>query len=143
MDAQTTTVTLKRPSDFKYDKTKAGWKLLKNAWLFGEPRLSLVRFNKEGEGHIEGEVMLERAKEFGDRNKCGQRHAERLLEQQDAIPENWRGFTLVFPKTVWRDSKDKLFVPCLNWDDNEWTIAFLWIGAKVDCNNYRLVCLAA
>lgn len=61
---------------------------------------------------------------------AGQFHAERLLDQQQDTPADWRKFYLVFAGTVWRDSDDSdsgLYVPCLHWDDDGWHLRFRWL----------------
>jgi hypothetical protein len=68
----------------------------------------------------------------------GQSHAERLLDQQDQIPVEWRGKVLVFAGTVWRDPIGILYVPCLYWCGDQWFLDFGWL-VDVWCDDSRLV----
>ena len=122
------TVTLKPPSGFKYDRNKAGWRLIENAKLVGEPTLSLAPFLEKNESYIKGDVMMKRAKAMGEDGNAGQHHAERLLEHQGTIPEEWRKYVLVFTGTVWRGSSSRPVVPYLIWDDDWWCLRFIWLG---------------
>src|SRR3989344_1635035 len=76
----------------------------------GEFLIKIEPILKYGETSIDGKTILNRAKKIG--NLAGQAHAERLLEQAHAerlleqeksIPEEWKGLTLVFAGTVWRN----------------------------------------
>ena len=132
------TVTLKPSSEFRFDKRKDDWELVENAPLEGEPTLSLAEFLEGDESYVKGDVMLERSKAMGEDGNAGQLHAERLLEQQDTIPEDWRQYVLVFTKTVWRHPVGLLVLPYLLWDDDEWHLNFYWLDDRFD-SHFRLV----
>ena len=127
---QLPTMVLKPPSSFRYDKTKDGWTLVEDIPLTGEPTLSLSGFLEEGESSVLGELMLERGKanaeELGP--LAGQHHAEALLDQQDQIPVEWRGYYLVCPGTVWQDSDGIRKVAYLSWNGERWKLYFSWLG---------------
>lgn len=127
MSTPQSVVTLKPLSGFRYDKRKDGWELVTNTPLEGEPTLSLAEFLQNRELSVKGETMLERSKAMSN-NAAGQLHAERLLEQPDTIPEEWRDYVLVFSGTVWRYPSGSLFVPYLIWFGGEWRLSFHWLG---------------
>lgn len=109
-------------------KFKPGWGTVKDTGsVVGEPILTLSEFFLEGEEYVLGEEMLERAEEMG--NLAGQFHAERLLEQQDQIPVEWRSHVLVFAGTVRRVNIEHLYVPYLFWDGRGWNLDFYWLDA--------------
>lgn len=138
-------------SPFKYDKTSNGWELVRpegedwrqwpadptavgpavpESWdptripeLFEE-----ISFLHEGETYVNGLVMRQRAlDEYGCPD--GQFLAEWLLENQQHIPEIWRGHYLVFAGTVWRDRDGDLRVAYLYWNDERWCLHFDWLGS--------------
>ncbi|TAL49005.1 hypothetical protein EPN83_01905 [Patescibacteria group bacterium] len=130
MSATTTqypTVKLVVPTDLRFDKRKDGWELVEDVPLVGEPTLGLVEFLREGESWVKGDVMLERAKDIG--NRAGQRHAEHLLSQQETIPEEYRRYFLAFPGTVWRDPDGGLSVTCLDWGGGRWDLYWGWFDS--------------
>ena len=119
------------PSQFQYDKTLDGWKLIEpgpkhNGESFAP---ELIDFLKSGEEKITGEEMLKRAKELGINS--GQQYAEYLLKHQELIPEEWRGkYVPIFPGTVWQDQDpdgDRR-VPYLIWGEGRWRLNFGWLG---------------
>lgn len=127
-------------SPFKFDKTKNGWKLLedvKEPEIIEATKLELVPFLKEGESFVGGEEMVRRAR--GElRANLGQRHAEELLEHQDQIPVEWRGFYLVFPGTVWRLPDGRRRVAGLGWSGGHWGLGLDYL--VMDWDSYaRLV----
>lgn len=127
MTAILPTMTLKPPSGFIYDKRKEKWELLEEGCqVEGEPVLELAGFLLEGEDRVIGQVMRTRSLEMGGRT--GQHHAERMLAQAKDIPTEWRQFYLVFPDTFWRDPDGGLYVPCLDWGDDEWVLGFGCVG---------------
>lgn len=103
-----------------------GWELVEDAATpVGTLELELAEFLKQGEDHIKGDVMRERAKKSGP--MLGERHARAMLEKQERIPETWRKFYLVFPGTVWRGRGGSLSVPCLGWHGGRWCLYFRWL----------------
>ena len=104
-----------------------GWELVDgSAGPLGTLELELEEFLKEGEDCVNGDVMRERAKKLGP--MLGERHARALLEQQERIPEAWRKFYLVFPRTVWRVRDGRLGVSYLRWFGGGWYLLFRWFG---------------
>ncbi len=95
---------------FSHDKTKDGWTCLER----GTQRitsidqiraLSEVSFLEKGESYVNGEVMLERAKER--KLDFSQYDAEYLLKHQSEIPKELRSYYFTFPGTVWRDGRGR------------------------------------
>ena len=112
---------------FDRDMSAEGWKLESDVDVV-EGRFELpelVEFLQEEESSIHGEEMLKRAKA----KDCllGQRHAEAFLRNQEAIPEEYRKYYLVFPGTVWVDLGGDRFVPYLYWGGGRWCLGFSWL----------------
>lgn len=120
------TMVLKQPaSGFKYHPE---WETVEDVGpVVGEPKLELAEFLKADESYVIGTEMVKRAKALG--NLAGQSHAERMLEQQDAIPVEWREYVLVFAGTIRRDSDGNLYVAYLGWLDGfqGWYLDFVWL----------------
>ncbi len=121
------------PTPFKYDKTKDGWKLIERGPIRRIADISKLKaepFLEKGEGCVNGAVMRDRAKEKG----CdfGQADLEYVLEHQDQIPKKLRGFYLVFPGTVWRDSDGDRYVAYCGWGGGRWCLYFGWLGSDWD-----------
>lgn len=127
---------LKQPSVFRSDKRKDGWQLLENREIEGEPPVYPDTLLREGEESINGEEMLSRAKDLGD--CAGQLHAERMLDQQELIPEEWQKYYLVFPATVWVSPDGDRCVPCLD-RGGGWHLRFHWLGRDFWLASVRLV----
>lgn len=131
------TMVLKQPSaGFKHNSE---WETTEDVGpVVGEPTLELDEFLKDDESYVVGTTMVERAKAQG--RQAGQSHAERMLEQQDAIPVAWRKFVLVFAGTTRRNPYGYLYIACLVWDGSsqEWVLVFPWLGCDFD-GRYRLV----
>lgn len=123
-------VILKPPPEFVYDKRRKGWTLSENVpFGEGEVSLRLDEFVMQYETYISGHETMKRAKAMG--NLAGQLHAERLLYQRSNIPVEWRGFSLVFPGTVWRHPDGSTAVPCLDYlGFGRWWLNFGWLGGN-------------
>ena len=130
-----TMVLQQSSSVLRFDQTRVGWTFVKDVVLEGERKLQLDTFLREGESYLVGHTMLERANQMGD--CAGQLHAERMLEQQENIPVEWREFRLLFPGTVWRLPLGRLYVPYLYWHAGGWRLYWYWLG--LDFNDCRLV----
>ena len=118
-------VTLKPSSEFRFDKRRDGWKLVVNTPIEGEePTLTLTAEFLKKDRSVKGSVMLERSNAMKKGKNAGQLHAERLLEQQNTIPKEWRDYKLEFAGTVWRDPLGDLYVPRIVWRRNEWDLDF-------------------
>jgi len=108
---------------FDCDRQQDDWELVIDTEAReGLFELELAGFLREEEDHVPGETMLERT-ELG----LGQRHAEAMLRRQEAIPQEWRKYVLVFTGTVWGDLAGSRQVPCLGWKDG-WYLYFCWLG---------------
>lgn len=130
------TVTLRAPSAFVYDKLKDGWDNVENVELVGDPTLELAEFLKEDEFYVSGYAIRERAKAMN--GLTGQLHAERLLGQQETIPNEWRQFYLLFPGTVWHYSDGDMCIPYLGWDGSRWYLDWCWLDNGFR-SHYRVV----
>ncbi len=124
MKTPNSTVTLVVPSEFEFDKIKDEWEEI---WWDGSmlhADLHLTRHMEGDEKMIDGNRMLKYVLEMGA-GGCDQHDAERLLKQQDTIPEDWKSFTLLFTDTIWRDKKGFLYYPCLaDNGEGKWEIGF-------------------
>lgn len=116
---------------FKHDKTKDGWTCKDSER--GSQRITSadqiknlisVSFLEKGESYVNGEVMLQRAKER--KLDFSQYDLEYLLENQKEIPKKLRDFYLVFPGTVWRGSGGGRRVADLRWGGGEWCLDWGW-----------------
>jgi len=109
----------------RFDKRSEGWRLIEDSNVPTEEisRLVIVPFLKRDES-CSAEFMLRQATQMGA--NLGQRQAEYLLEHKDEIPQPWRNFTLVFPKTRWLFSTTgDLYVPFLFWPNEQgWCLSF-------------------
>ena len=72
--------------------------------VVGQPTLFLERIQADGETYVKKTEMMDRVKEMPS-GPTGLSYAERMLEQEDGIPVEWRGLTLVFTGTVWPGGK--------------------------------------
>lgn len=110
---------------FDYNKTKDGWTLVSDSEdKEGDFEPELMEFLREGESSIIGEEMLKRTEKEG----FGQRHAEAMLRNQNAIPVEWRKYVLVFTGTLWRGLSGNRYVPHLYWSGSGWYLHFRWLG---------------
>jgi hypothetical protein len=110
--------------------------LLRNGWKI-EPggvsaegaldisRFELREFLGRGESSVVGTTMLERAKAMG--GLTGLDSAVWLLDNQEKIPTEWRGFFIACPGTILRGSDGNLHVPYLCWFGGRWYLDLDWI----------------
>lgn len=115
--------------NLRFDKRKEGWELLEHApRIIASVRdLELVPFLRAGESSIRGYDLIGRAR-YEIAADYGQEDAEFILDHQDEIPEGFRKFYLVFPRTVWRDPGGDLIVACMHWDGGRWFLFWSWLG---------------
>ncbi len=117
-------------TNFKFDKTHDGWKLLEDVGFIPEIKsvkdLILTTFLKSGEDSINGEELVSRARGELKAN-YGQIHAEYLLEHQAEIPQEFRKYYLVFPGTIWRGPGGRRCVPYLYWGGGRWCLSWGWL----------------
>lgn len=113
---------------FKRDMRKEGWMLLENVPCRLNSIIEGVSFLKGSETSVNGEEMARRARVELDAH-YGQEDAEWALENQDKIPAELRKFYLVFPGTIWQDSRGRRPVPGLNWYGDRWLLSFYWLGS--------------
>ena len=120
----------------KIDRDMTGWTCLKPLEAEeGEFEPTLHEFLREGENSINGEEMVNRAKEQAV--LTGLRHAEAMLRNQERIPVEWRKYYLVFPE-VWQGPLGDRNAWYLYWLGGHWYLDFYWL--EYDFNSYsRLV----
>ncbi|OGZ43827.1 MAG: hypothetical protein A2719_02575 [Candidatus Ryanbacteria bacterium RIFCSPHIGHO2_01_FULL_45_22] len=120
------------------DMRKEGWKLLEHIprSVASVGALELVSFLEEGEGFISGDETVRRAR--GLNADYGQEDAEWLLEHQEEIPEEFRKFYLLFPRTVWQGSDGDRRVVCLGWRGRRWDLGFAWLDDGFDSGSRLL-----
>ena len=110
----------------KIDRDMTGWTCVEPVNAEEEEfKPTLHEFLREGEGSINGEEMIRRAKEQGV--LTGLRHAEAILRNQEKIPVEWRKHYLVFSE-VWQDPHGDRSVFCLRWDGRRWFLHYSWLG---------------
>ncbi len=117
------------PPGLRFDKRKDGWEPVKGVDLpplDSEFTIELVEFLKGKEEFVSGAVMCKRAIKLG--NCADQRHAERMLENTEDIPIEFRDFCLVFPETSWLTPHGRLCVPNLFCHDIIWSFGFGWLN---------------
>ncbi|OGH70043.1 MAG: hypothetical protein A3C90_02585 [Candidatus Magasanikbacteria bacterium RIFCSPHIGHO2_02_FULL_51_14] len=88
--------------------------------------LAFPGFLMEGETCIDGEEMRRRAVQL--KANFGLVDGKRLLAHQDEIPVELRGKAIVLSGTLLRDPDGRLYVACLDWDDDRWYLGFFWLG---------------
>ena len=102
----------------------------------GEFLIKIEPILKYGETSIDGKTILNRAKKIG--NLAGQAHAERLLEQEKSIPEEWKEFILIFAGTIWRDDGYR-YITYLKWCWNwRWELKSEWLISNFHTFFYNL-----
>lgn len=106
-------------SDYKYDKVKDGWDIIKDVPFDGkEFKPEFIEFLRPDEECLKGEVIERRAEELNA--SLGQGHAEFLIARQHLIPKELRGHHILFPGTVWRHPDGSLYMPCIYHVGNDW-----------------------
>lgn len=132
-------VQLKSPPHFVHDQTRESWELVEDVDFIGNENLELVQLLEGIEEFLSSDILLERSKK---ESRAGQRHAERLLLQQQDIPKEWRAFWLIFPGTVWRNANNISFMPYMRWAGRRkgWIFGFDWLDSSLIFNaSIRLV----
>ena len=127
----------------EHDKTKDGWRLVEDAveppTISGDT-IELTPFQAEGEQELFGDEVVERVLALD--GMLGQRHIEYLLRHPAEIPEDFQGFSLIFPGTVWVSPEGNHQVPCANWRQGSWELTFGILEGGFDATD-RLVRLRA
>lgn len=122
-------VTLKPRTGFVHDKRSENWELLEEGPQVqeGEPVLDFYGFLRDGETYVNGDTVLARALEM-EGEETGQHHLERLLAQAASIPAELRPYYLVATGTKWRYPGGNVYVPFLDFGDDEWVLYFRCVG---------------
>jgi len=117
-----------------------GWGLVENESIEEEPdgmvTLEEVTILKDGESYVNGEKMLQRAIESG--NRAGLRSARALIRQQHLIPAEWQERRLVLAGVVVRRPLGARYVAYLYWSGSQWRLNWEWLGNQLG-PNYRSV----
>lgn len=100
--------------------------------------LQFACFLKGVETSIGGETLRWRAKELG--GDLGLADAKHLLNHQDEIPEEWRGYFIVFPGTVLSEPGGRRLVPIMFWLGDRWHLYFLWLFNEWVGRDRLIVC---
>jgi len=96
------------------------WKIVEDvAPQRGEIDLELVEILKSGEGCINGEEMVWRARGTLNAN-LGLDDSEIVLRNQHLLPEDYRSFYIPFPGTVLGDQAGRRRVAFLYFGDVQW-----------------------
>lgn len=111
---------------FNQDVSKKGLTIIEDIGGVGIPvaELELVSFFKGNEKYVSGKTIFQRSQKLGI--NLGQNQVEYLLDNQKEIPNNWRKYYLVFPKTIWKDRSSMLYFLFLYWDSKSWRVNFKW-----------------
>jgi hypothetical protein len=100
------------------------WKLLRDLVDDkGEFKPELLNILEAGERYIDEADAAARIYEEGN-CLAGQRHAEAMLRDPAKIPEEFKSYELLFPGTVWQDSRGVKYVACLRCYKDIWAMDF-------------------
>lgn len=125
--------TIDADAPLQNDKSTEGWQLLQDHSEPGQisaDTIELAIFIEEGQPDLIGEDMVEHM--LAIESKLGQRHAEYLIDNQKAIPEEFRRYSVIFPGTIWTDSVGNHYVPYIKYRQEVWTIDFGIVEGGVD-----------
>lgn len=119
---------IKFSDKFKQDFSAEGYILKENIRLLnGSIRLRPVSFLETQEKQIVGRQIIDRAIRLNA--NLGQLDAEKILDNQNKIPEELRPYMILFPGTVWVKENNKIeFIPCLKFKDGYWSLDLVWLG---------------
>ena len=126
------------PQFFSEDKTKDGWKLLRDTDFDGPLVFSPQYLLREDESSVCPEEVLERITNFDV--FPGQRHAEFILRMQ-TFPLEWKRSYMIFLGTMWQKTDGEKVYPVLLeslWEG--WTLKWSF-EVPLFISNDRLVCL--
>ncbi len=110
------------PDDWKVEEHIKGGEL---RWNPDEVELYLC--DKQKDGVIEGNKLrkLLKGKPVLNANVL-----DHLLDNQQLIPEEWKGKAVFFWGTIYRNSDGNLCVRYLYWDDDRWRWNDGWLGGS-------------
>ncbi|MEK7119932.1 MAG: hypothetical protein AAB824_00100, partial [Patescibacteria group bacterium] len=74
---------------------------------------------------IRGELAISRSRKKG--YLAGGRALTFLMHHPKYIPEDWRKFNLIFPGTIWCDSKHRKGVQYMYWHAGRWRMNYCWL----------------
>ena len=100
---------MKKKFDFKYNKKKDGWKLIRSA-DFNQNPPTFKEFLKNNEDCVDGKELMARAKKLGA--PAGQLHTEHIL-LNGSIPSELEKFALLFLGTIWEHPDGYKCIPAL------------------------------
>lgn len=108
------------PGTWKVKKHQKGGQLV---WSPEKVKLYLSSHQK-GEKYIEGNKLR---KELECERVMNANLLDYLLKHQELIPEEWKGQTVFFWGTIYRDLYDNLYVRGLYFDDGRWYWRYGWL----------------
>ena len=87
-------------------------------FVWQEVIVDLVEFIEPGEApHVDGITMISRSKKKGD--LAGNRAFQFFSSNPQFILKGWKKFDLIFPGTIWHNSKDDRYVQHLFWSGGQ------------------------
>jgi len=100
-------------------------------WSVSNVRLHLSENQQYGK-HIKGNELR---KELEKEPVLNVNVLDYLLEHEELIPEEWKGRTIFFWGTIYRDSYGLLSVRYLYWYGDHWDWYYAWLDNGFNCNN--------
>jgi len=129
--------------NFKYDRALAGWELIRNTGIKPEsdnvfrgfrlipiPSINISDCKKSSSCMEMSRIdYVKRIVNIAQRENAdfNQLYAEWFAEHQDMIPEEFRKYTIVFPGTIWIDTRGSYYIMYLQWDRSRWILGFDYI----------------
>lgn len=86
-------------------------------WRPERARLFLTPEQRRGDSGFNGNIIAKALQTLPALNACA---LEYLLVRQEAIPAEWRAYSLNFWGTIYQETKGLEFVRCLYWDKDQW-----------------------
>ena len=112
------------PEGYKIKEHKKGGQL-----KFDPAKFFFYLSEKQKKGIITGNDLR---KELVNQPVMNANVLDYLLAHHEIIPEDWKGKTIFFWGTIYRDSDGDLFVRYLSWDGSRWYWDRNWIGGDID-----------
>lgn len=100
-------------------------------WVNEQIRLHLSKKQKNGKVVI-GHDLRQELESESVLNACV---LDFLLKNPHLIPEEWKGKSIFFWGTIYRNAIGNLYVPYLYWNGGKWYSRFSWLGSDWNDNN--------
>jgi hypothetical protein len=115
--------------------TPKGWKVEEHITCgklkFNPTEIPLYLSEKQKKGFITGNDLKN---ELSGRLVMNANVLDYLLVHPELIPEDWKGKSVFFWGTIYRDSDEDLLVRYLCWDGFKWYWDRNWLGGNLDSN---------